>query len=286
VIIIEYYLGEGTILKKRYRVIEPLGRGGFGLTYLCSDFHMGTKVAVKEFFPRGVERENNNVKPVDSDLKDVYYEKLSSFSEEFTILSKIEDDRVVKVLDLFTENNTAYYVMEFVSGKTLRDTVRADGAMEDSRAYEVIDEILKGVASIHNRGYIHSDLKPTNVMMTDYGKIKVMDFGAACLKDVYLINSLSKVVSLSYACPEKFFSSSRPSSSWDVYSVGGILYFLLCGRDPVPSTDRMKGIPLVFDEFTRKARRILEKSMSLVAEKRYSDANDFRRALKSRFLGF
>ena len=285
-ITIQYYLNEGTILKKRYRIIEPLGRGGFGMTYLCSDFHTGNSVAVKEFFPRGAEREGNFVKPISSDLKEAYFERLSSFSEEFTIMSKIDDDRVVKVLDLFTENNTAYYVMEFISGRTLRDSVKSDGVVDESKALEIIDEILKGVSSIHERGYIHGDLKPTNVMLTDEGKIKVMDFGAACLKDVYLMNSLSKVVSLSYTCPEKFLSSSTPSYSWDVYSVGGILFFLLSGEDPIPSTERIKGIPLVLDLFPRKARRILEKSMSLVADKRYTDADHFRKALRARLFGF
>lgn len=283
---IEYYLSEGTILKKRYRVIEPLGRGGFGLTYLCSDFHKGNNVAVKEFFPRGVEREGNDVKPVSDDLREIYYDKLSSFSEEFTIMSRIEDGRVVKVLDLFTENNTAYYVMEYISGKTLKDTVKDEGVMNDAKAFEMVDSILEGVSSIHERGYIHGDLKPTNVMLTDDERIKVMDFGAACLKDVYLMNSLSKVVSLSYTCPEKFYSSSPPNYSWDVYSVGGILYFLLSGEDPVPSTERVKGVPLIFDTFSRRAKRILDKSMALVSEKRYSDATAFRRALKSRFFGF
>lgn len=284
-IVIEYYLKESTILKKRYRVVEPLGKGGFGLTYKCMDLHRGEFAAIKEFFPRGSERGDAlEVIPGSADLREAYYDKLSSFSEEFRIISTISDIHVVKVLDFFTENNTAYYVMEFISGMNLKDYGKHNGRLDQKRAFEIIDDILKGVASIHESGYIHGDLKPTNVMLTDDGKIKVMDFGAACLKDTFYSYEASKVVSMSYACPEKFFASSTPELSWDIYSVGGILYFLLSGIDPIPATDRVRGIPLELSMISRKPKAIIEKSMALVATRRFRDTAHFRKAINGRLF--
>jgi serine/threonine-protein kinase len=285
VILIEYYLERDTILNRRYRINEPLGKGGFGITYLCTDLPGGERVAVKEFFPRGAERNGNNVSPVSDDLKEVYYDKLSSFSEEFRIISTISNDHVVKVLDFFTENNTAYYVMEFIDGLNLKEYIKNNGIPDLKTCYRILLDILDGVNAIHDRGYIHGDLKPTNIMATGDGRIKVMDFGAACLKDAFFSFLSAKVISISYTCPEKFFASSVPDNSWDIYSIGGIMFFLLSGKDPVPATERIKGIPLEMSLISnRKARLIVEKAMSFSPQKRYRDSDHFKKALSSRFF--
>lgn len=284
---VEYYLKEGTIFKKRYRVVEPLGRGGFGLTYLCADFYTGAQVAVKEFFPREAERNGSNVEPITERLKEVYYEKLFSFSEEFRIINSIEDSHVVKALDFFTENNTAYYVMEYVDGMNLKEYLSEKDNLDHAEVFQIMIGSLQGLASIHRKGYVHGDLKPTNIMLTRNSKIKIMDFGAACLKDIFYWNLSTKVGSLSYTCPEKFFTSSVPKNAWDIYSMGGIMYFLLSGKDPIPSNDRLKGIPLESSMITHKrTRAVIEKAMSLDFEKRYTTAEEFLRAINKRAFFF
>ncbi|WP_255358898.1 MULTISPECIES: serine/threonine-protein kinase [Kosmotoga] len=261
-----------------------LGRGGFGITYLCVDNAKSKNTAVKEFFPKGARREGLNVLPPEGIEPEQYYEKVKRFLVEAEILEKVNDHRVVRLLDSFEENNTAYYVMEYVEGPTLQQFIRDRGPLGTKEALDLIREIALGLKAIHEYGFVHGDLKPSNILLKSGMFVRIADFGASGIKDSFFRLGEHNVVSLNYSAPELFTSQAVPNVQTDIYSLGGVLYFLVTGESPVPATQRAKGKELMIPDVGRKIKKLILKAMALSPEKRFYSVDSFLKALDSFFF--
>ncbi|OAA31360.1 hypothetical protein AT15_07640 [Kosmotoga arenicorallina S304] len=272
-------LKTGTILKKQYEIVTSLGFGGFGITYLALDkANDNREVAIKELFPKNSVREGNCV--VFSEDAEKSFSRISEFIDEAKMMTSVKNERIVEVLDYFTENGTAYYVMEFIDGKTLRDFIKKHGPLDSKQAIHLIKEIALGLKAIHDRGILHGDLKPSNVMMNNKG-IKIMDFGAASLKNTIYATKHGKVISWGYSAPERFTNSTIITPQSDIYSLGCILFFMVSGEDPIPALERRKGTRLSIPPVKFKLRRIIKKAMALEPFQRYPTVDNFLKALDS-----
>ncbi len=277
-------LPPGTVLKGRYTVERPLGSGGFGITYLCMDNSTGNYVAVKEYFPKHAFREDLALTfPAQHDMQD-HYARVESFLDESIIASRFGDVRIVRQTDSFKENNTAYYVMEYVEGPTLAQYVRKAGPLKSPDAINIAEEIALGIRSVHNAGFVHGDLKPTNVLLKNERAVKITDFGGAAVRDSFFVPLHSGVVSLHYSAPERFVSCIMPTAQSDIYSLGGVLFFLVSGLDPVPAPDRMKGVAMAYPSTSYKLRKVVRRAMAMAMSNRYQDALQFIRALRRRWF--
>ena len=236
-----YLLSPGTVLRGRYIIGAVLGVGGFGVTYKSWDAKLECVVAVKEFYPSGLVNRipGETLVTTFSGVKQAQFaSSLSRFLSEARNLAKFMDSRhIVNVFDSFEENGTAYIVMELLDGRTLKLHLSdRGGALSEYEALSIAEAVLEALCSIHEKGIIHRDISPDNIMILNDGRVKVLDFGAARFSGADSDRfTQSAVVKLGYAPPEQYRSNLRQGVWTDIYAVGATLYKMLTGITPEES---------------------------------------------------
>lgn len=243
-----HHMQPETILHKKYIVGKVLGFGGFGVTYIGWDAMLNTKVAIKEYLPSEFATRipgHTEVSVYEGQSRGFFDSGLHSFIEEAQRLAKFSsDDGIVRIYDTFTENNTAYIVMEYLDGETIASKLKRNGPMPYEVAMQVIGPVLTTLSKVHQIGIIHRDISPDNILVTSDGKVKILDFGSARYATAYNSKSLSVIVKRGYAPPEQYIKNA-PQGPWsDNYAVAATLYKMLTGETPVESIDR-KDVALV-----------------------------------------
>lgn len=238
-----YVLPCGTILNGRYLVGKMLGRGGFGITYIGFDLMLERKVAIKEYYPSGqvsrITTISTELQWMDSEQPDQLRENgIRSCLREARKMAKIEDiPEVVRVLDCFPENDTAYIVMEYVDGKTLMSVLREQGPMTWDQAKEIFLPAISAMEEVHQAGTVHRDISPDNLMMTKKG-VRILDLGAA--KDLGINNGTSSALVVKGGfSPLEQYAHQGGSGPWtDVYAMAATIYHCLTGVIPPSALDR------------------------------------------------
>ncbi|WP_457949496.1 Stk1 family PASTA domain-containing Ser/Thr kinase [Pseudarthrobacter sp. alpha12b] len=204
----------GTLVDNRYAVISRLARGGMSTVYLAVDQRLDREVALKVLHPHLAADENF----------------LGRLGREAKAAARLSHPHVVGVLDQGNHGHTAYLVMEYIKGHTLRDVLRDRGALPPRLALALIDPVVEGLGAAHAAGFIHRDVKPENVLIADDGRIKIGDFGLA--RAVTSSTSTGALIgTVAYISPELVLGKPADARS-DVYSVGIMLYEMLTGRQP------------------------------------------------------
>ena len=205
------------LLNNRYALGEMIGTGGMADVYIGDDTRLNRKVAIK-VLRRDLARDPSFV---------------ARFRKEALAAGGLNHPGIVSVYDSGEDNNSPYIVMELVSGKTLRQVMQ-DGEISQSRALEIIEGILQALEYSHNEGIVHRDIKPGNIMITDSGDVKVMDFGIARATDdigATMTNTWNVIGTAQYLSPEQATGEMADGRS-DLYSLGCLMYELLTGRPP------------------------------------------------------
>ncbi len=237
-------LAEGSILDGRYEVRRVIGRGGFGITYEVQDQRLERAVAIKELFPPSAVRHGSMVLAAPRD-REAFGEARERFLREARVLARFTQSGIVHVYEVFEAHNTAYLVMELLSGRTLSDLQRARGG--PFTADEVLDVAARVAAAlepIHEAGLLHRDVNPANVMLTEQGRVVLIDFGLARRFDGETGESMTRAVTPGYAPPEQYAGTGDFGPACDVYGMAATLYRLLTGRTPVGAFDRQAGTRL------------------------------------------
>jgi hypothetical protein len=209
-------VGEGQILSGRYRLLSLVGEGGMALVYKAHDEDLDRVVAIKVLRP-------------EFGASDVFRREARAFA-------KLPHPNVVTVYDVGQDGETQYIVMEYVEGKDLKALIQVESPMPVGRAIDILCQICKAVSFAHDRGIIHCDLKPQNVLVLPDGRIKVTDFGIACAASPSLTDSQPKWGTPYYSSPELLSGKTLTPSS-DVYSVGIMFYEMLAGKLPFDGDD-------------------------------------------------
>lgn len=214
-------LKEGTVLQDRYVIEEQIGRGGFGITYRARDMRVDVPVAVKEYLPwHQLNR------------KDA--ERETRMAARFYGLEGIAAAR-----DFFTEGDHSYIVMEYVSGMSVRQYIRENGRMSGGEALQKIRPIIRTLGRIHKEGVIHRDISANNLMITDTGDLKLIDFGTARFSGEYRRNSHTLIFNHGFAPVEQCRTKGKQGPWTDVYALCATIYFMITGLVPDDSVDRM-----------------------------------------------
>ncbi|MEK7232467.1 MAG: protein kinase [Elusimicrobiota bacterium] len=201
----------------QYEIVKEIGLGGMGVVYEALDRSLGRRVAVKKM------RDELRIDP---------YER-RRFVNEAKLVARLHHPNIVDIHAVVEEDNAVYLVFEFVTGRTLHDRIKSEGPMSLQDARGVLGAVAAAVEHAHAARIVHRDLKPSNVMITDDGRIKVMDFGVARqAKDVFTKSSMTNAVvgTLPYMAPEQEQGKVRRES--DVYSLGVCLYEMMTGYLP------------------------------------------------------
>ena len=235
----------GTVLRGIYRIDGYLSSGGFGNTYVATNIEFDERYAIKEFFMKGVTQrdgDSSTVSVSNSINQDSFLQQKEKFKKEARRLRQLNNSHIVKVYDLFEENGTAYYVMDFVDGENLSERLKRTGQpMSEEEVGKILPQIFDALQTVHDAGIWHLDLKPANIMVDKAGNVKLIDFGAS--KQLNAQNggaTTSTAISYTngYAPREQMEQNYDKFGPWtDIYALGATLYTLLTNNRPPLPTD-------------------------------------------------
>lgn len=228
----------------KLRLERVLGQGGFGITYAAVSVALGIPVAVKEFFPEGSTRRGTQLVPPTTLLGQGFTETMNRFLEEAQLLARFQHPGVVRVYDAFSENNTAYLVMEKLDGETLGARLSRVGTLPSGEIESLALELLDALAAVHDAGLLHRDLKPDNLFLRPDGHAVLIDFGSARGFSGSKTVQHTRLVTPGYAAPEQYASSARFGPYTDLYGLAATLFHTATGQMPPSATDRFIGAPL------------------------------------------
>ena len=295
-------LKPGTILNGQYLLGKVLGEGGFGITYLAMDLNLKLPVAIKEYFPaelafRDMTGQTTGRLSLISGNQTIYFEMgMKGFVEEAQNLRKFRrQEGVVQVSSFFYENGTAYMVMEYISGKNLKEYLKELGRpMSERETLDIMMPILKVLVRIHAEGMVHRDISPDNIMLGEDGKVYLIDFGAARISTGEKTKSLTVVLKRGYAPFEQYQSRARLGPWTDIYAVCAVMYRMMSGKVPQESSSRVYSDEMVslkqlaargeIPKVSSHISGVIQKGMSVKSQNRYQNAQDLLEELSGRKL--
>lgn len=279
----------GVILKERYKIEEVIGAGGFGITYRAWDPLLQSYVAIKEYYPSGIAtRSADSSKvcvPVGQEQREYHRGKIRFLKEAQDVARFQSEPNIVSIYDYLEENDTAYMVMEYLHGCTLKQYIREHGGRLDTdHILHICLSVLDALAVVHKAGMIHRDISPENIFICEDLTVKLIDFGAA--KQVYLDGeqTMSVVLKPGYAPPEQYAKKDKQGPWTDIYALGATLYFAATGEKPEESfgrvlEDTIKPVCEVNPEIPRAMSQVIMRAMSVKIEDRYQTVEAMREAL-------
>lgn len=284
-----YHMSPGTILKEKYYIGKVIGYGGFGVIYKAWDLTLGQVVAIKEYYPTMYlvrDSETNNVHIYDSKNEEIFEREKAAFLSEARNIAKYNNHpSIVHIFDYFEENGTAYFVMEYLDGFSLRECntiANKNGLVVDiNSAVKITVAILDALAIVHKDDIIHRDIKPNNIFVLKDGSIKLFDFGAARFVDDKGENTKTVIFTPGYAPPEQYETKSKQGAFTDIYAVGAILYELVTGKRLEESINRKVYDSVKPPEEYNKAvpeylSNAIMRAIAISPEIRFQTADEFR----------
>jgi len=239
------YLPKGYKLES-YRIEKVLGAGGFGVTYLAEDIHLNTQVVIKEFLPQEFStRESGHqtiVPYTDSKENSTYEYLLKKFLKEAQILASIKHPNVVRVFSFFEANNTAYFVMDYIAGESLKSYLARKGELKEESILSIVMPILEGLKEVHLANYLHRDIAPDNIYLRQNGMPMLIDFGAAKNATRSESTSLAAIVKAGYSAPEQYTTNAKQNNATDIYAIGSVLYSMISKKVAPESTIRQMAL--------------------------------------------
>ncbi|WP_169743802.1 protein kinase domain-containing protein [Deinococcus misasensis] len=259
----------GTRLQNgRYSVGKVLGQGGFGITYLGANTILKMPVAIKELFMEGMSRGNTGkvLAPTHTEFAD---EKLR-FLDEARRLGRFSHPNIVRVLDVFEENNTVYLVMEHLQGETLAKRIEVRGKLSSQEVLEVLYPILDALQVLHSENLLHRDIKPPNIFLTSSGRTVLIDFGSVRTFAAGKESNHTRLVTVGYAPLEQYSTAAKVGPYTDLYAVGATLFHALTGTPPPSVLDRINGmaLPSLPEGTDPVLAEVIQKTLALQIEER------------------
>lgn len=289
-----HHLLPGTVLNGKFLVGTSLGEGGFGITYIGRDLTLDHKVAIKEYFPTGYANRSNTASSTvtcgtEGERLEFFQKGKERFLSEARTLARFEGERgIVNVRDFFEANDTAYIVMEYLEGVTLKEYLKEHGPLSVRDTLNLFKPVMDSLSRIHKNDLIHRDISPDNIMLVN-GEPKLLDFGAARNISAAGSKSLSVVLKPGYA-PEEQYRSKGEQGPWtDVYALCATIYKCITGVTPDDATQRLykdelrrpSSMGVQIDERTEN---VLLKGMSVLYNDRYESIDALLAALSGNYV--
>lgn len=246
---IQSLLPLGTLLQMgKYRVDRYLSSGGFGNTYVITNLQFEEQFAMKEFFMKGINErneDNTTISVSNKTNRPQFEQQREKFKKEARRLRKLRNKHIVQVHDLFEENGTSYYVMDYVDGESLSNRMKRTGKqLSEKEVLAILPQVLEALEAVHEKGIWHLDLKPGNIMVEGNGNAVLIDFGASkqmSASEGYTTTTTAMCYTQGYAPPEQMDQNMALIGAWtDLYALGATLYNLLTKNKP-PMVSEMLG---------------------------------------------
>jgi serine/threonine protein kinase len=272
-------------LNNKYRIKKVLGQGGFGITYLAEDSLLDIEVCVKELFISGSSTRGTNMTVMTQNLKEFSFADFKDrFLQEAKQLARFGHPNIVRVMEFFEANNTAYVVMEYIAGKNLKDYIAENGIMTEQQALPIIHQLFDAVEEVHNAGMLHRDLKPDNILLTAKNRVVLIDFGSAREFTEGKTITQTAMLTPGFAPIEQYSNRAKRGTFTDIYALGATMYFMLTGHKPIAATDRYReqlAAPHQRNpQISTQLSSAVMMAMEMKEEDRFQSVVDFRLALK------
>ena len=277
-------LNPGALLQGgKYRIVRFIKSGGFGCTYEAVHVLSCCTVAIKEFFVRDFcnrDSVTGNVHVLSVGKQELVDKLCGKFIDEAQMMMKMRYPGIVRVTDVFKENGTAYYVMDYIDGKSLGEIVAENGPLGEEVAVEYIKSVAAALKYVHGRNCLHLDVKPANILLANDGTLHLIDFGVSKQYDEVANENTSTLMGSTpgYAPPEQTGNSLRKfTPAADIYALGATLYKLLTGITPVNASLRSSGEELdpLPQTISASVRHAVEASMQMNKNKRPQSVEEF-----------
>lgn len=273
------------MLHGRYYIGKVLGVGGFGITYLAYDYQKNARVAVKELFPSkdAVREQGTRSIRVLSGQEEYFAHIRQRFMDEARILYRFQNSPdVVNVYQLFEENNTAYYVMEYLEGTDLKHFLLSQGRLKWERLSVYVRMVLKTLNTLHGQNLIHRDISPDNIFLTKDGRAVLIDFGSVrCYSNSGGFTTFLKEC---FAPLEQYREHGKQGPWTDIYSLSITMYYALSGVMPPKAPERIENdrtIPLLklCPSVPAHVAQAISKGMAVRQEERFQTVQEFEKKL-------
>lgn len=241
-----HYLPLGSFLENgNYMVGKVLGEGGFGITYIGLDSKLLSRVAIKEYYPAGfagrdISNGTYNVCAYASNEEEVYKKGLDAFLNEARILAQFSRmEGIVKVYRFFEENKTAYIVMEYVEGVSIKNYVQKYGRIKSELVLKMMEQPIRALQAVHEANLVHRDVSADNLMIGQNGKITLIDFGAARSSNMMDERTRTAICKQGFSALEQYSGTGKQGPWTDVYGICTTMYYMLTGIVPQNATERI-----------------------------------------------
>lgn len=286
-------LRPGMCLRDRYVLGRVLGEGSFGISYIAWDCLLDTVVAIKEYFPASLvsrhiseEDEDTNVYIYEKRESQKYQESLKKYLGEAKSLSAYYDlDEIVSVRDFFYANNTAYIVMGYVDGISVKEYVEKNGPIEGEKFLRMLEPVIQSLAKVHQTGVLHRDISPDNMLLTRDEKLVLIDFGAARKENINMTRSMTVVFKRGFSPEEQYRTRGQQGAWTDVYALCATAYYALTGKAPDESIQRvleddMPSLTEMMDvDLPMQQKRAFMKGMTVDFHHRYQTMDELYQGL-------
>ncbi len=282
------HLPAGTLLQGgKYRIESTIGQGGFGITYKGVQVGLERTVAIKEFFMKEHCDRNgvtSHVSVPSTGSRELVERFKQKFLKEARVIASFENSHIVRVTDVFEENGTAYYVMDYLAGDSLASLVAKNGVIDEERALSYIRQVCDALVEVHSRNLLHLDIKPANIMLNNKGEAVLIDFGISKHYDESGNQTSSALIGISegFAPLEQYEAGALNSftPATDIYAVGATLYFMLTGMRPPKASDVMnEGLPALPKGVSSVLSNAVERAMGPRRKSRPQGVGEFLRLL-------
>jgi eukaryotic-like serine/threonine-protein kinase len=285
-----YHLPAGALLKQgRYKIEKTLGEGGFGITYKGTDSTNSLGVAIKELWPEKAIRQGNTITWPNSITPQTKQQQLSKFQLEANYLSRCVHRNIAKVYDWFEENNTAYIIMEFISGKSLYQVWKEENPLLEERVKRYIIEIAEALKIVHSNNLLHRDIKPENIIIDNQDRAVLIDFGATREFIANQTANMTRLLTPGYAPLEQYSAKAKRYPATDFYALSASMYELLTGEPPATATDRVSSETLtpprkLRPDLSPLTEQVILTGMRMKSEERFQTADELIDALNGKFV--
>ncbi|SJZ45604.1 serine/threonine protein kinase [Mycoplasmopsis verecunda] len=262
-------------IHNKYIIKTILGSGGMGTVFLVTP------------------KNNTNIKYALKFMSNVY-DKVAyqRFKEEATLLGKVKSKHIPKLIDYYGDNVEQYYVMEYISGNTLYNIIRANGSLNVKKAKTYINKIAEGIGELHNNGVIHRDIKSQNIIIDDAHNVKIIDLGISLTPESQRLTKVNAVIcSPYYAAPEYTIKGAEITKAVDIYALGVVLFEMLTGQYPFEGARDQDTImmhyknqfpsPKEFVDLPQAMCNVVIKATAKHPEDRYQNVYEFQQDLKT-----
>lgn len=282
----EHLLPSGHLLQLRYSIQSVISQEMAGILYLAYDRKLDQEVCIKELFIFGNSqrgRDMNVQSQSDSILS--FHEITQGFVQKAKQLAKFQHPNIVRVFDVFQENSTAYLVMEYANGQTLRQKIIEAGVMKEQQAISCITQLLDALQAIHTKDMLHLNINPDNILLTSEGKVVLGDFGFGRELMEGKVQYQKVLLTPGYTAPEQHSDGARLGVFSDIYSLGATMYYMVTGKNPLSAMERglAELIPpqKIIPKISAQLSNVIMLSMDLNSGYRFQNTSEIKGAMNS-----